>query len=86
MNSEMEFSEYDGPFTAELQAAWPTLSEDQQRAIQGEADQMAGAFFLAALIGDEQAAGDAANDVVREAHRIAGLPIPDVRPILDLLR
>lgn len=79
----MEFSDYDGPFSAELAEAWPTLTEDQQYEIQAEANAAAEVFFLMAMFGDVQAAGDLAREVVREAHRIAGLPNPDVALVRD---
>ena len=72
----MEFSEYDGPFTEELQDAWNSLSEDQQYAIQSNADAAQEAYFIATLFGDQDTALSIAEDVVREAHRIAELPLP----------
>ena len=72
----MDFTEYNGPASIELEEAWPSLTEDQQAAIQAEADEAFVEFLMANLMGNAEAAMDVAFDTLRKAHSIAGLPQP----------
>lgn len=71
----MEFSDYDGPSSVELEQSWESLSSEQQLAIQNLANGASGTFFLAVMFGDMATAQATAEDVVRGAHQIAGLPL-----------
>lgn len=79
----MEFSDYNGPFTAELQEAWNGLTEDQQTELQMNADAAHAGYVMSLFFGDEDSALQIAEDVLAEAHRIAGLPIPGQALVRD---
>jgi len=71
----MEFSDYDGPSSVELEQAWSSLSADQQAAIQAVADEAGPTFYLSVMFGDMGTAQRTAADVISAAHSIAGLPL-----------
>lgn len=69
----MEFSEYDGPESPELEQAWPSLSEGQQAQIQALAQEVFPMFAITVMMGDRVGAEQIMAEVVSEAHKLAGI-------------
>ncbi len=69
----MEWSEYNGPYSKELEDVWPSLSEEQQAEIIDLAINAFPRFAIAVMVGDLPRAETMMLDVVRETHTIAGI-------------